>query len=73
MRKNVIIEFDKLPVKLRKALDEKYPYGIDEELINVKQSNNSKEFRAVFLELDNVTYLIKKSNFIQEDPDLDIN
>lgn len=62
MKKRVIKDYKKLPNEIKKAINLKYPWGIEGELKAIKGIGNLASFQGFMFEHGDVVYLIKYSD-----------
>ena len=59
MKRNVIILYKNLSSKMKKAIEQQYPYGYEDKLIKYQNLSSGKSYNGLVLNYEDTTYLIK--------------
>ncbi|MGV6861459.1 MAG: hypothetical protein ACWA41_06790 [Putridiphycobacter sp.] len=59
MTRKIITSYQKLPIEVKKALNNTYPDGVDDEIQLIPNAFTGTSFKGIFYEYNDVVYLIK--------------
>ena len=59
MKRNVIILYENLSPKIKKALETHYPYGFEDKTIKYQNLSTGKSYDGLVFNFEDTTYLIK--------------